>query len=132
MEKWETVKVVSIIAGFYLFLELVLGVTCPILYFTGVSCAGCGMSRAWMRLLHFDFAGAFYYHPLFWLPAVGVILLPFWNRIPRKVRTVLMTVACVLFLSVYIWRMLDMTDTIVVFQPEKGMLSKLFFGLIQK
>ena len=132
MGKWETVKAVSIIAGFYLFLELVLGVTCPILYVTGISCAGCGMSRAWMCLLHLDFAGAFYYHPLFWLPAVGVILLPFWKGIPRKVRTVLMTVVGILFLSVYIWRMLDVTDTIVVFQPEKGMLSKLFLGLIQK
>lgn len=132
MGKWETVKAVSIIAGFYLFLELVLGVTCPILYVTGISCAGCGMSRAWMCLLHLDFAGAFYYHPLFWLPAVGVVLLPFWKGIPRKVRTALMTVVCILFLSVYIWRMLDVTDTIVVFQPEKGMLSKLFLGLIQK
>ena len=132
MEKWESVKAILIIAVFYLFIELVLGVTCPILYFTGISCAGCGMSRAWMCLLHFDFAGAFYYHPLFWIPAVGLILLPFWNRIPRKVRTVLMTVVCVLFLSVYIWRMLDMTDTIVVFQPKKGMLSKLFFRFSQK
>ena len=84
MEKWGTVKAICIIAGFYLFLELVLGVTCPILYFTGISCAGCGMSRAWMCLLHLDFAGAFYYHPLFWIPGVGAILFPFWNRIPEK------------------------------------------------
>lgn len=32
MEKWGMVKAICTIAGFYLFLELVLGVTCPILY----------------------------------------------------------------------------------------------------
>lgn len=132
MGKWENVKAIGIIAVFYLFLELVLGVTCPILYFTGISCAGCGMSRAWMCLLHLDFAGAFYYHPLFWLPAVGGVLLPFWNRISKKVKTVLLTVACILLLGVYIWRMLDANDKVVVFQPENGVFAKLFFRLIQK
>ena len=131
MEKWEIVKVASIIAGFYLFLEIGLGITCPILYLTGISCAGCGMSRAWLCLLHLDFAGAFYYHPLFWIPAVGVILLPFWNRFPQKVKKVLVLVVCILFIGVYIRRMLDPTDTIVVFHPKQGMLSKIFFYLIQ-
>ena len=130
MEKWESVKAILIIAVFYLFIELVLGVTCPILYFTGISCAGCGMSRAWMCLLHFDFAGAFYYHPLFWIPAAGCVLLFFWNRISKRVKTVLITIACILFVGVYVWRMLDVTDTVVVFQPENGLLAKLFFRLI--
>ena len=132
MEKRETVKAICIIAGFYLFLELVLGVTCPILYFTGISCAGCGMSRAWMCLLHLDFAEAFYYHPLFWIPGVGAILFLFWDRIPKKWKRALLAVTCILFLGVYLWRMLDVTDTIVVFQPENGMLAKVFFRLIQK
>ena len=132
MEKRETVKAICIIAGFYLFLELVLGVTCPILYFTGISCAVCGMSRAWMCLLHLDFAGAFYYHPLFWIPGVGAILFLFWDRIPKKWKRALLAVTCILFLGVYLWRMLDVTDTIVVFQPENGMLAKVFFHLIQK
>ena len=83
MEKWGMVKAICTIAGFYLFLELVLGVTCPILYFTGISCAGCGMSRAWMCLLHLDFAGAFYYHPLFWIPGVGAACLLYTSPSPR-------------------------------------------------
>ena len=37
----------------YMFLENI-GITCPIKFITGISCAGCGMSRAWLALLHFD------------------------------------------------------------------------------
>lgn len=42
-----------------------MGITCPIKYITGISCAGCGMTRAWIALLHFDINTAFMYHPLF-------------------------------------------------------------------
>ena len=41
-----------------------MGITCPIKYITGISCAGCGMTRAWIALLHFDINTAFMYHPL--------------------------------------------------------------------
>ena len=64
----------SALAGIVLFYVLLesLGVTCPIRFLTGISCAGCGMSRAWLSLLRLDLAGALYYHPLFWLPWVSV------------------------------------------------------------
>lgn len=52
---------------FYLVIES-LGVTCPIRFMTGVSCAGCGMSRAWLALLRGNLAEAARFHPLFWLP----------------------------------------------------------------
>ena len=38
---------------------------CPFLYFLGFLCLGCGMTRAFLSLLHFDIRMAFYYHPLF-------------------------------------------------------------------
>ena len=132
MKKWEIIKLTAVIAGVYLFLEYFLEITCPILYLTGISCAGCGMSRAWIRLLHLDFAGAFYYHPLFWIPAVAVILVPFWKKIPKKVKNALITVACVLFIGVYIWRMIDNTDTIVVFQPQNGLIYRVFSYFFHK
>ena len=132
MKKWEILKLTAIIAGVYLFLEYFLDITCPILYLTGISCAGCGMSRAWIRLLHLDFAGAFYYHPLFWIPAVAVILVPFWKKIPKKVKNALITVACVLFIGVYIGRLIDTTDTIVVFQPQHGLIYRVFSYFFHK
>ena len=45
MEKTD-LKALAAIALLYLAIES-LGVTCPILYLTGIACAGCGMSRAW-------------------------------------------------------------------------------------
>ena len=47
---------------------------CPIRLVTGVSCAGCGMTRAWLSVLRLDLRQAFYYHPLFLLPPVGAAL----------------------------------------------------------
>lgn len=132
MRRWQDVKAVLTIVMFYLILELAFGITCPILYLTGISCAGCGMSRAWFSLLHLDMKGAFEYHPLFWLPAVAAILLIFWYRIPEKARKALIAAACVLFLLVYIWRMQDSSDTIVVFHPDKGALIQLILRIFHR
>lgn len=48
---------------------------CPFLLFWGIPCPGCGMTRAFIALLHLDIQAAFYYHPLFPL----VILLLLWG-----------------------------------------------------
>lgn len=39
---------------------------CPILCVTGYPCLGCGMTRALLSALRFDFAAAFRHHPMFW------------------------------------------------------------------
>lgn len=132
MKRWQNVTAIFIIAVFYLILELVLGITCPILFLTGVSCAGCGMSRAWFCVLRMDFAGAFRYHPLFWMLPVGVILFLLWDKISKKMRKILLITACILFLTVYICRMLDAADTVVVFQPEKGAIVSVLSELLTK
>ena len=64
----EEIAALAVIAVFYMVLQG-LGISCPIKFVTGISCAGCGMTRAWKVLLfHGDFRQAFYYHPLFLLP----------------------------------------------------------------
>ena len=57
---------------------------CPIRLVTGVSCAGCGMTRAWLSVLRLDLRQAFYYHPLFLLPPVGAALWLCRKKLPRK------------------------------------------------
>jgi hypothetical protein len=37
---------------------------CPIKYFFKIPCPGCGMTRAFIRILHFDFTGALKYNIL--------------------------------------------------------------------
>ena len=114
---------------FYIVLES-LGVTCPILYLTGISCAGCGMSRAWLSLLGGDIAGAFTYHPLFWLPVPAAAMLVFRQRLPRRVFRWGMGLVCALFMIVYLARLLPAEDPVVVFQPSQGLIGRLVSGVL--
>lgn len=121
---------VSALAGIALLYLLIesLGVTCPIRFLTGISCAGCGMSRAWLSLLRLDLAGAFYYHPLFWLPIPAAALLLFQRRLPKRVFTVGLALCGALFLAVYFIR-LALPGDITVFAPRQGLIWRLFSGV---
>ena len=46
---------------------------CVIRAITGIPCAGCGMSRAWLCALRLELGDAFRYHPMFW--SVPVLIL---------------------------------------------------------
>ena len=54
------ILVVFIISMFYLF-----GPGCPQQALFGISCLGCGMTRAYLQLFQGNVKGAFFYHPLF-------------------------------------------------------------------
>ena len=73
-ERKELICAVTAVVVLYTAMESI-GITCPIKFITGISCVGCGMSRAWMAFLHLDIAKAFAYHPLFWLVPIAVIVL---------------------------------------------------------
>ena len=48
------------------FFKLIFGITCP----------GCGITRASIRLLHLDFRGAFSLNPMVWsVPILGLLYL---------------------------------------------------------
>ena len=113
-------------AGVVLFYAVLAraGIGCPIRFLSGISCAGCGMSRAWLSLLRGDFVAAAFYHPLFWLPPLAVLVWLLRGRLPRKLAACLAWTACALFLAVYAWRMADPEDSIVVFHPESGLLFR--------
>lgn len=118
------------IALFYVLIEA-MGITCPILFLTGISCAGCGMSRAWISLLCGDLAGAFAFHPLFWLPVPAAALLIFRQRMPVRVFRWGIGIICALFLVVYLVRLFAMNDPVVVFQPSRGLAGRLISCVIR-
>lgn len=120
----EDLKVVFIIAFLYIIMELA-GITCPIRYITGISCAGCGMSRAWLALLRGDFNLALYYHPLVLLPIPALIWILVRRKLPKKVYHVGIVFICLLFIFVYILRMLKGDSDIVVFAPESGFIGRI-------
>ena len=114
------IPVVAAIVLLYAFFAL-SGIGCPIKFTTGVSCAGCGMTRAWQHILQLDLAAAFYFHPLFWTIPVAVVLFFLKNRFPRLFRVAAGVIA-VLFIVVYLVRMSDRSCDIVVFEPYNSAL----------
>lgn len=134
-KKQDLMKLLKLYGPFVLAMVIVYGlfslcgIGCPIKFVTGVSCAGCGMTRAWLCLLHLDIQGAFYYHPLFFLPPIVVTVFLFRNRIPKMLfRSILFTVI-VLFVIVYLYRLLILKDGIVTFAPRESVVVKLFMLL---
>ena len=112
---------------FYALLEL-LGVTCPIKFLTGISCPGCGMSRAWLAALRLDWRVAFAFHPLFLLPVPAAGLLLFRQKTPEKLFRWGIGSVCTLFLVAYVIRLLTPGDTITVFTPSQGLIGRLVSG----
>ena len=65
----------SLIALIYLVFHLV-GIGCPIKFVSGISCPGCGMTRALAAVLRGDAASAFSFHPLWGTLPLLLLLLP--------------------------------------------------------
>lgn len=102
----------------------ILGIGCPIKFVTGISCIGCGMTRAWLRVLHLDLKGAFYYHPAFWLPPLVLLLMYCNYKKNIKYYKIFMFTAIALFGIIYIVRLIWSDSDIVVFHPENNILSR--------
>ncbi len=113
---------IVIVLAYLLFFAL--GVTCPIKHILGISCPGCGMSRAWFHAITFRFSEAMDYHPLFWIVPIAALAWLGKPKFPRLGNCVLWTTAG-LMLLVYLLRMIDLTDSIVVFAPMDGAIGKI-------
>ncbi|HBA11937.1 MAG TPA: DUF2752 domain-containing protein [Eubacterium sp.] len=124
LNRIEVITSVAAVVVLYVILES-FGVTCPIKYITGISCAGCGMSRAWIALLHFNIHEAFMYHPLFFLPPVVVIVMLLKSKINIKSYKIFMFTMAGAFVIVYLYRMFIGTGDIVVFEPQNNILFRI-------
>lgn len=119
------------VVSLYIVLQL-FGITCPIKFITGISCAGCGMTRAWLSVFRLDFKSAFYYHPLFWMPIVFIVVFLLKKHINEKAyRTILLTLIAVCVI-IYLYRLVMGTDDIVVFQPQNNILFRIIRELKNK
>lgn len=108
IEAAEILALVAVVAG----VLSLIGVGCPIRFATGVSCPGCGMTRAWFELLQLHPGAALAYHPLFWLFPVAVVacVAPAQTERGRKIRNAIAIIAIVALLGLWIVRLVDPCD----------------------
>ena len=124
----DVLTAVFAVVAFYIVLSI-LGIGCPIKWVTGISCAGCGMTRAYLSLLHLDIKHAFIYHPLFWsVPLILlIIVLRMAGRVPTRTANYVKYLTAFLFLIVYVVRLLDPEDIIVVAKIQEGLIWKAIY-----
>ena len=115
-----------VIAALCLLVFGVVGQECLFRRITGLPCATCGMSRAWICALRLDFAQAFFWHPLFWAVPLLALLLIFFGARRRWVLWTLIASA-ILFLAVYLIRMalLFPSSPPMTVEPD-GLIPRLF------
>ena len=137
-EKRGMISAIAAVVILYIVLEC-FGITCPIKFITGVSCAGvesaadgelfscagCGMSRAWLACLRLDFKKAFYYHPLFIFPPCMVCVFLMRNKINAVIYKVFIGFVLLLFCAVYLYRMIVGNNDIVVFEPQHNIIFQI-------
>ncbi len=112
------------IVGVYLVLFL-HGITCPIKWLTGISCPGCGMSRAFFSFLRFDFAAAFGYHPvIFAMPVFAALYALFYFKgMKRSLKVVVCTFVSVMAVTYFLRFFTD--NSVVVFEPSEGVVVRI-------
>ncbi len=97
------------------------GIGCPIRYATGVPCPGCGMTRAWLAVLHGDLAAAFAYHPLFWAVPLAVALA--LARVAARQKNfqrafdIALAAIAVAFIALWMIRLIDPASIIYITEP---------------
>lgn len=100
-------------------------VGCPIRWITGITCPSCGMTRAALSLLKFDFISAFTYHPLIFVLPIFVVIYFIRNRLPKKTQTFFLYTFIILFIVVYILRLFAGSE-IVYIDFKSGIIYKIF------
>lgn len=69
----------AILAVFWAF-----DIPCIFQHFLGISCPGCGMTRAFISALRLDFKAAFAYHPMFWSMPILYLYFLFNGKLFNK------------------------------------------------
>ena len=124
--------IVACMAVIFLYIVLfAVGIGCPIKYLTGVSCPGCGMTRACISALRFDFLQAFEYHPL-WFAVLPIAILLVFFRVKRNSSAFawVSVIAGVMLVAMYIYRMVFARGEVVSFSLTSGALYRFFKSVI--
>ena len=125
-------KLLDILVLILVFIVLVIfGYRCPLRYLLGLSCPFCGLTRAFVSILHFDFKQAFYYHLLWPLALVGIIIFILYNlkviKLKKEYIKVFFSFFIISFLIYYFYR-LFCGSKIVYFNFNKSLIYKIIMS----
>jgi hypothetical protein len=115
---------ITLIVILYLILNL-FHIGCPIKYLSGISCPGCGMTRAIWSALFLNFKEAFHYHPLFLLSPIIVLLFLLETYIKPKYYKIAWSIIIPLFLITYFIRLFITKNEVVEIDISSGLVIKL-------
>lgn len=82
-----------------------IDIRCPIRSLFHIPCPACGMTRACLSALRFDFVAAFAYHPFFLFAPCILLYAAFYDHVNMKKYDRCIYVIAVLFFITYIVRM---------------------------
>lgn len=125
----DRMKICAMIFLIYLVLSL-LHIGCPIKALTGISCPGCGMTRAVISVINMNFGDAYYYHPLFFIAPIMFLLFLFDHLIPPKIKKIIWVVITILFLLVYFYRLIFTKSDVVVIDIWSGVVLNLLHNIM--
>lgn len=115
----------------------VTDIGCIIRFVTGVSCPGCGLTRAWLCALSLEFDAALAYHPLFWAVPLVVMAAIAYDRASRpsfaadpsarRLRAALriaLVLALIAFVSVWLIRLCSPEDASLLLSEVPSYVPK--------
>ena len=115
----------SVFMGIFVIALFITDIGCPTRYLSGICCPGCGMTRAILQLLKFDFKGAFYYHPMVYALPIIVFLFIKRNDINKKLLNTSLAIIILLFLLVYVIRLFDVNNDVVYADIRRSIIYKI-------
>ena len=122
---------IGVLVG-YVILYFVGLAACPFKAILGITCPGCGITRALFSLISLDFASAFFYHPLW--PAffiVAFLMIFFHAKKMMKAFEITGILAGVAAFAVYFYRLFFTDSFVVEWNIEGGLLYRSITGLIE-
>ena len=129
IKKVRVKNVISIltIILIYLFFLRYTQIGCPIRFLFGISCMGCGMTRAIIALLSMDFEKAIYYHPLVFLVPVITTLMCIEDKlviIKKQLVQKIWIIIIISFFITYLIRLMKFSNSVVQINIKDGFIYR--------
>ncbi len=105
---FKSVMIIFIVIGILSLVSYYLGFSICVFYnVTGVYCPSCGMTRAFVSLMHLDFKSAFMYNPMFIVVFLAILpnLIELFKPIKKSTKNMYFLILVIIVILVWIIRL---------------------------